>query len=761
MRKLATAAASFSTAVFLSHYLVPSSWLLYCSAAFAALSFIGLLFKAKARLRIFLILLGFAAGFLWNSCYSAVFYKPAEKLNGCTETVTAVVCRNPDITEYGSKVLVAVKTAGSPTVKTQLYIYGSMPDVMPGNTIRFTARFRLADTMYGEKTEAFLSKGVYLLATAKGEIEITGDSLPAAYIPARMEQALGQMIEQVFQSDTAAFIRALILGDTAGVYQDTALSAALRTTGTSHIIAVSGMNIAFLMGFLGLFIRNKRLLTAIGIPMILLFMSVVGFMPPVVRAGVMQIFLLIAPLFKRENDPVTSLSAALMLILLINPFSAGSVGLQLSFTAILGIMLFTEKIYTALDEPLRDKRLYKNVILRKAIRFVIGSFATTAGALIFTVPLTALHFGAVSLVTPLTNLFILWAVTLAFCGGIVAVILGFIYAPVGAVIAYVIGLPANYITHTIEFFSHVPIASVYTSNPAVVIWIVYIYLLLISTLTLRLKLRQLLYPACLSAVSLCLVLLFTAFLSVSRQLTVSALDVGQGQSIVVTSGKFTAVIDCGSSSGKNAGDIAVKYLQSHGRTTVDLLILTHYHTDHANGVLELLERTNVSAIALPDPSIDDGSVPQEILGVAAKKGIAVIGVTENMLVSFDDAVITLYAPLGSEDENERGLSVVCSEHGFDALITGDMNADIEQRLVQTVQLPDIELLVVGHHGSKHSTSDELLTAVQPETAVISVGYNTYGHPSSEILKKLALNGIMVYRTDEDGSVTIKGWQQHT
>jgi competence protein ComEC len=145
-------------------------------------------------------------------------------------------------------------------------------------------------------------------------------------------------------------MKALIIGDTAQISANTILSGALSVTGTSHIISVSGMNVAFLMGVLGLLIKNKRLLAAYGIPIVLLFMAVVGFMPPVTRAGIMQLFLLAAPLFKREADPVTSLSAALLAILLINPFSVGNIGLQLSFTATLGILLFTGKLYDAAFE---------------------------------------------------------------------------------------------------------------------------------------------------------------------------------------------------------------------------------------------------------------------------------------------------------------------------------------------------------------------------------------------------------------------------
>jgi competence protein ComEC len=757
MRKLATAALSFSAAVFMSQYLVPASWLVICCIVFAALALIGLFFKGDTRLQILLICLGLSAGFIWLYAYTSVYLKPAEKLNGMTETVTAVVCSEPFATDYGSKALVKVDIDGASAVKTQIYTFGGVPDIKPGNTVRFTAAFRIADTIYGEQTDTFVSRGIYLIANVRGEPELTDASEQLSYFPIRLASDLRRIIDWIFPENTAVLMRALLLGDTTGIAKDPMLSSSLQTTGTSHIVAVSGMNIAFLMGFLSLFIKKKRMLTAVGIPVILLFMAVVGFMPPVVRAGIMQIFLLIAPVFKRENDPVTSLSASLMLILLFNPYAAVSAGLQLSFAATLGILLFSERIFTTLDALLRARLFDRRPFFRKPLRIISGSFSTTIGALILTVPLTALHFGSVSLMAPLTNLVILWAVTLAFCGGIAAVAVGFIYAPAGAVLASAVGLPVNFIIKTTEVFSQTPFASVYTENPGIVIWLVYIYLLLVAIMIWRFSLRQLLYPVCLSAVFLCFVLVTTSLSSNNRRLSLTALDVGQGQALVITSGKCTAVVDCGSSSGKDSADIAVKYLQSRGRTSINLLILTHYHSDHTNGVIKLLKQVNVSAIALPAPEASDGTIPEDIFGLAREKGIPVIYVTESLIVSFNNAVFTLYAPPEGVGENEGGLSVLCSENEFDALITGDMSAESERRLVASEKLPDIELLVAGHHGSGNSTSSELLHAVKPETAIVSVGYNKYGHPSPETLERLALNGIMVYRTDQVGSITINGF----
>ena len=122
------------------------------------------------------------------------------------------------------------------------------------------------------------------------------------------------------------------------------------------------------------------------------------------------------------------------------------------------------------------------------------------------------------------------------------------------------------------------------------------------------------------------------------------------------------------------------------------------------------------------------------------------------------ASLRLYPPLGEGDLNEQGLTVLCSAGDYDVLITGDMAGSTEKKLTERYPLPDIELLVVGHHGSKYSSTKEFLEAVRPETAVISVGDNSYGHPTDEALLRLMAAGCEIYRTDLQGNIllTVKG-----
>ncbi len=272
----------------------------------------------------------------------------------------------------------------------------------------------------------------------------------------------------------------------------------------------------------------------------------------------------------------------------------------------------------------------------------------------------------------------------------------------------------------------------------------------------RLSFWDLVYAVLFAAVVLSAILLIRSCHSPSRipeGFSVTALDVGQGQSIVLSSDGFTAVVDCGSSSIPDAGLITGEYLLSTGCEKVDLLILSHYHSDHTNGLPQLTDLVDIDTILLPLPSEDDTYISGRIVSLAERSGIDLVFVSEDLMLPLGNAELTLYAPLGGETENENCVIVLCSQEGFDVLMTADAPSDIEYRLLRHADLPDIEILIAGHHGSAGSTSQDLLDTVLPEIAVISVGENDYGHPAVSLLDRLESNGIAVYRTDEYGNVT--------
>jgi len=753
MRKLATAALSFSAAILLSIYTLPYNWLPVFGSAAAAVTFLGLLFQGNMRLRVFIFAVSLAVGFFWSWAYTAIFIMPSADLHDETVTVSAVVTDYPYARTRGYRVDSLVIRDGKPSIGARLYYYNES-ELEPGDVIEFTARFKRTDgTEDGERIDALSSRGDFLAGYISGDIVISGSAGGLLYFPKRFASGVANMIDKLFDGDVSPFMQALVVGKRDDLSKDAALSESLSASGIAHIVSISGMHVSFLMGFLALVVKNRRLFAIAGIPVLLVFMAMTGFTPSVTRAGLMQIFLICAPIFRRERDSLTSLSASLIVLLAANPYSCASVGLQLSFTATLGIILFTVRINSAVSEQLRGKKFYKNKISKYLINFVTSSLATTVGALVFTLPLTAIHFGYVSIIAPITNLFTIWAVSLAFTLGIVACILGFIYLPLGAVIAYPLSFAVRYIIIVARTLAAIPYAAVYSSNSHIIFWLAYIYVMFITLPLLRARLRQYLYPACIAVVLLCAILLISPLLPGAGDTSLTVLDVGQGLSVVLNSGEHTALVDCGSSSGENAGAIAHEFLQNCGQTSIDLFVITHFHADHVSGVLFLLSRINVSALAIPDP---EGSfIAEDIIELARKRGTDIIYVTEPVDVSLGGINLVLYPPLGYGDENERGLAVLC-HGGISALITGDMNSTGERTLLRYANLPGIDTLVVGHHGSKNSTSEELLAAVTPGLAIIPVGYNSYGHPSGDTLDRLDDFSVVVYRTDIMGHVTVGG-----
>jgi len=762
MRKLATAAFAFCGAIFAAHYILPYSWLTIVSGGAAALSLTGLLFKKRLRARIFVVFLAVAAGLLWSWSFTVIFVAPAGNLHDQTATVTAVVSDFPVPRARGYHVDVRVRQEGYPDVGARLRYFRTI-DLQPGDIIEFTARFSRVDgTDESSRIDGLTARGAFLSALLQGDVEVVGTVARWRHFPQRFSQSVADIIARMYPSDVSPFVQAITVGRRAELNLDVGINAALTASGITHVVSVSGLHVIFLMGFLAVFIdRRRRLFAVIGLPVLFLFMAITGFNPPVIRAGIMQAFWICAPIFRRESDSVTSVSAALMVLFILNPYSAGSAGLQFSFAATLGMIVITPKINAAFYDAMRKSPFFKEPGLRtKVARVAVSSLATTIGATLLTIPLEAVYFGRVSLISPITNLLTLWAVSLSFTLGVVSVLLGFAALPLGGLAAYPVTIAVRYITDVARAMAAIPFSSVYTSNPLFVFWFIYVYVMFLALPAIKARLRQYLYPACLAAIMLCAVMLvtpFTSAASITSGNAVTVLDVGQGQSVVLTSGSATAMIDCGSLSGERAGSIAHEFLTSQGRTTVDLLIITHFHSDHVNGLEYLFSRTNVSALAVPDPDeVELSHVAHDIIDFARRRGTDIIYVTETLMVSLGNALIIMYPPIGEGGDNETGLSVLYYSADLRALITGDKNQTSERTLLRHAYLPYVDVLVIGHHGSRHSTSHELLYAVRPAIGIISVGRNTFGHPSQEVLERLEHHNVTVFRTDMEGSITVSG-----
>ncbi|MBR5533797.1 MAG: DNA internalization-related competence protein ComEC/Rec2, partial [Ruminiclostridium sp.] len=689
-------------------------------------------------------LLGAGLALLWLTAYGVLFQAPAEDLKNRTVRLEAVVTDWPEATDYGLRVPVKAGEGDGRKVSALLYCEGDMAGLEPGDALSCVAYCQSADRVRGEESLYYTSRGIQIQIQTYGEVNVTPlEGFSLRYAPALLAGSLRDLIDQLYPADQTGFMKAVLTGDKSGL---TDLEKnTFNRVGLGHVVVISGLHVSYLLGFLSVFFKRERESSLVVLLLALVAFSLVtGNAPGTVRAVILGGLVLVAWHLGRDTHPMTALSLGLLVLLGANPYAIANAGLQFSFLATAGIFL--------LGHPWLEK--WRKGIPKKHRRWampVLSIFAVSLGAMVFTVPLSALYFGRFSLIAPLSNLLVGWTVSLVFAGGLVSLVLGGLWLPLGQAVAWLVGLPLDLFFWYSEQASRWTWAALATGAGYFGLWAAFVYGLILLGMVLPGR-KRLVVPVCACVVTLCLSALLTAQTAQRTGLTVTILDVGQGQSILLNSKGTTALVDCGGTT--DPGDTAATHLQNLGKDSLDLLILTHYHDDHAGGVPELLHRVEVKAMVLPDVE-EDSPLRQEIERLAKSLKIPVYYVNETSTAQLGQAELTFHPPLpGSEAANERCLSMVCTYGDWDALITGDMPEEEERRLAARGVLPDCELLVAGHHGSASSTGQALLDTITPEMAVISVGYNTYGHPAQETLDRLAASHTETYRTDRHGTVTV-------
>ena len=752
MRVLATIGFSFSAGVFLAALLPWNGWQLYAAGGvlLLALAWLFAARKQKYFRRGLLILLPLAVSLAYFAGYDHLVRQPIEDRCGAASDFTATVCDWPQATERGARVTVELE--GYHRARAVLYGEAELLAARPGDTVTGTAQWQSAAHFDSDDVTHFNARGVYALLYGREDVRLSaGDGDALRWLPQRAGKAFREKVAAIWDdARVSGFLTAELTGDKSAMDDGDYL--AMQETGLAHLFAVSGLHCAFLVTLMALLIsRRQRLLCAVTIPLLLFYMVMVGMSPSVVRACIMQIFLLIAPLFRRGSDPLTSLAAALLVILLCNPFAAASVSLQLSFSATLGMVLLSPRLYKLLTGWYKGKCRP----LRTALCFVAANLSATLSAVVFTAPLTAWYFRIFVLVAPLSSLLAVPAAGWSFMAAFVTVLLGFVWLPLASLLGWISWALVRYILWIANGMMSWRYHAVYFTNPYLIYWLLFLYAAFIGCAATPDGKRKYLLASALSVLTL------TAAIWVNRQdyqygvLTALTLDVGQGESVILTSGGETALVDCGSSNSyKDPGGLAADTLHSMGVRELSAVVVTHYHADHTNGLYEVLRRIPVQTVYLPDIE-DEYGVRERLVSLAEEKGAQVTYVTKETADTLGDTVLTIYPPVQSGgDLNELGLTALASAGDFDLLITGDMSGSTEKKLVETYALPDIEVLVVSHHGSRYSSNIRFLKSVTPEAAVISVGDNNYGHPSEETLQRLLAVGADIWRTDQQGTIRI-------
>lgn len=752
MRVLATVGFSFAAGLFLT--LLPwDGWQLYAAGALALASLLwALLGRGTPHLRrVLLVLLPLMVSLLYFSAYRALVRQPVQALCGGEHDFSAAVCDWPEATERGAKV--TIRLHGLLGAKAVYYGDDDLLSLRPGDALSGTAWWNDVAAIGDGDLRQFSSRGVYALLYDRDTLTVQpAPDMPLGYAPQYAAKALRDKLAQLWDDPSVlGFLTAELTGDKSLLPESDYV--AMQETGLAHIFAVSGLHCAFLVTLLSLLIppTHRRTLCAVASAVLVFYMLLTGLSPSVARACVMQLFLLSAPLFRRGSDPLTSLAAALTVILLVNPYAVGSVSLQLSFAATLGMVLLAGRLYKSFTGWYRGR----NRAVRAALSFLAANLAATLGALVFTAPLTAYYFNILSLVAPLAGLLAVPAAGYAFMSAFVSALLGLVWTPLGHLAGYVPLLLVKYILWVAHLLLAVPYHAVYFTNVYLRVWLLYVYTAFLGCAVTPDGKRKYALASALTVLTLAACLWLNSRWQQYGAFRAAVLDVGQGESVALCSGSEAALVDCGSSNSYvDAGSVAADALQSAGIRRLSAVIVTHYHADHTNGLTEVLTRLSVDTLYLPDIE-DEYGVRDRLVSLAAHQGADVVFVTEPTRIALGEAILTVYPPLlTTGDLNEQGLTALATAGDFDLLITGDMAGQTEQLLAQTYPLPDVEVLVVSHHGSRYSSDESFLRAITPDNAVISVGDNRYGHPAEETLRRLQAVGATVWRTDQQGSIRI-------
>lgn len=739
----------FAAACAITAYIVNAVWLLAAAAGLLGLCILirVLLPACKARGITLCVALGVGIGLLWCQFYDYNHLRSARELDG--QTFHAKLTALDYSSQNGSTN--TVECSWEHTGREHRMLVYLQPDleVRPGDILK--AELSLRFTGFGGSREATYHRGegIVLLGYPQEDISVRHGEDDLSYFAPKLRHGILEILDGAFPEDTAAFAKALLLGHTDDLSYKT--DTELKLSGIRHVVAVSGLHVSFVLALLFFLVGRQGILTfCISLPLLLLFGAVIGFTPSVLRACIMQLLLLLAALLKREYDPLTALAASVMIILGINPQTVASVGFQLSVGCVAGIVLFSGKILQWVEKLRWVGTVKGNAWKYKIKRYVCSSVAVSLGATVLTVPLSAMYFGTVSLIAPVTNILCLWMISGLFIGCMVCCAVGALF-PVAAVgIGWVLSWGIRYVLWIAGAVAKIPFGAVYTQNENIALWIAATYgLLLMLACIPKMRKKWLLWliPGLLA------VAVVASVVSVrldNYRLTV--LDVGQGQCALLQADGRTYMVDCGGGNGEQAADIAAAHLLSQGINSLDGLILTHYDFDHINGVPYLLERLEVDTLYLPSRSDDENL--QRILEIYPKHPVYL---GRGKTLQWEDSRIDIYPGTGNKSSNENSACILFQKQECAILITGDRDRAGEEALLREHDLPKVDILVVGHHGSDSSTSALLLRSLDVDTAVISVGEgNRYGHPEESVLRRLEMFGCIIYRTDRDGTVVIRG-----
>ena len=602
-----------------------------------------------------------------------------------------------------------------------------------------------------------------LLTVEPENLERIGQETTLYYQILGIKRALENQSDARFSADVSDLLKGVVFGEK-NINED--LAKRFQDAGVTHVLSVSGLHVGYVflaLSFVLMAVKiNKRYWMLFLAPALFFYVAITGFATPVIRASIMLLCLTWGQSLHRERDALNQLCLAGLVILGIWPAQLFQAGFQLSMGAVLGIILFYGPLLYAYEKHRNKKRVHNRIKPGPVVQGLVLTFCATVG----TLPILLYHFNSFTLMSFFSNLLVVPLIGVFLLAG-----MGFlVVVSIAPFLAPALSLPVTFLGESI-----IVVLDGINDLGAVAnfLWInrgglslaeTGLLLLLVLLISGYFYLRQPYVRNTVMSMALVLLLIVLATPLFPRNLVVTVLDVGQGDSILIeTPGGLNYLVDGGGylfeRSNRVSDQVLYPALYSKNIRELDAIFLTHNHVDHSQGVEELIfDGYPVKNLFMSAQTNNDQLLNQQLVPVSLlKKGSVIEG--------SDGVTITVYNPEGriiakeDDEQNNASLVMTISYHNINLLLCGDIEAEVESQLVEELQAfsseKDFQIIKIPHHGSKTSSTREFIQAIDPETAVISVGANnSFNHPSDEVMERLDEEAITALRTDQKGAVEI-------
>ncbi len=568
----------------------------------------------------------------------------------------------------------------------------------------------------------------------------------------KLHKRFKNIYENILPQKEASILEAMLLGDKQ--YLDSSIKDIYRKSGISHILAISGLHISIISMILALVLNavklNKRLSSFILLTILILYCIFTAMSVSITRAVIMTGIVLFGNIIYYQSDTYTSLGAAALLLLIYQPLYLYDIGFQLSFGAVVSIILLS---------PVLD-RLY---FIPKQIRlYLVSTLAASLG----TYPIMAYHFNTISIIGILVNILILPLMSILVCFGIISTIVGLFWIKASKFLCGIVYYILIFYESVCNLAVKVPLSEIVTGKLNIIlIFIYYVAILIIVYYYYTKKQKRENIKKYIIYSQMFLALIAAIIIFKPKELEIVYLDVGQGDCIAIHTAKTKNIlIDGGGNISKqldepNTGTLTVlPYLKYKAVNSLDCVFISHPDGDHITGIIELLDYIKINQIFIADTNNKNDLL--EILETkATEHSIDIKKLTKGDKIKLDNLTFEIIYPSKntfSDNYNNSSLVLYMSYENSKFLFTGDIEKEAESEIVNNYTKLDTDVLKAPHHGSKTSSTQKFIDIVKPKVVIISSGKNNYyGHPHKEVVDRYKNINSKIYNTAYDGAILIK------